>query len=107
MLAAVDPALVLAAAQKHVDAGEHQLALHVIDLIAMAPGDNATLVAARNLKADCCDVLARQTDPFVSRSLYFGSARLLRAGKRRWSEAPQGLDALEEGVESQAGESQS
>lgn len=95
ILGAVDPSHVVALAQQHFDAGEYQLALHVVDLVAMAPGDDAVLVEARSLKADCCDKLARQTEPFVSRSLYFGSSRLLRAGKRRWSEAPEGLDELE------------
>ena len=95
VLAAIDPAAIVEAAQRHAEQGEWQLALHVVDLVAMAPGDDDVLIAARRLKADCCDALARATDPFVSRSLYFGSARLLRAGKRRWSEAPDGLDALD------------
>ncbi len=95
VLAAVDPSAAIEAAQRHADNGEWQLALHVIDLVAMAPGDSDVLTVARRLKADCCEALARSTDPFVSRSLYFGSARLLRAGKRRWSEAPDGLDALD------------
>ncbi|MCP5265893.1 MAG: MBL fold metallo-hydrolase [Burkholderiaceae bacterium] len=95
ILAAVDPARVIAAARAHAESGEHQLALHVIDLLAMAPGNDPLLAEARELKAACCDALSRQTAPFVSRSLYRGSARLLRAGKRGWSEAPDGLDALD------------
>ena len=95
ILGAIDPTAVVTAAKQHFDTGDYQLALHVVDLVAMAPGDEPVLQAARDLKADCCEKLARQTDPFVSRSLYFGSARLLRSGKRRWSEAPEGLDAME------------
>lgn len=90
VLAAVDAAAVVAKARAHHDAGEYQLALHVIDLVAMAPGDDAVLAEARELKADCCDALAKQTEPFVSRSLYRNSAKLLRSGRRRWSEAPEG-----------------
>ncbi len=90
VLDAVDPNVVLAKARAHFDAGDYQLALHVIDLVALAPGDSDVIVAARLLKADCCDRLAQQTEPFVSRSLYTGSALLLRAGKRRWSQSPQG-----------------
>ena len=95
ILNVIDPEAVVTAAQGHFDRGEFQLALHVVDLVAMAPGDDGVLSRARVLKADCCEKLARQTDPFVSRSLYFSSAKLLRAGKRRWSEAPDGPDGLE------------
>ncbi len=90
VLGAVDPEAVVDAARAHFDEGEYQLALHVIDLVALAPGDDEVLRAARDLKAECCEKLARQTDPFVSRSLYKSAAMMLRAGKRRWSEAPLG-----------------
>lgn len=90
ILDAVDPAAVVAKARSHHEAGEHQLALHVVDLVAMAPGDDPVLAEARELKADCCDALSKQTEPFVSRSLYRNSAKLLRSGRRRWSEAPEG-----------------
>lgn len=90
ILDAIDPSVVLANARSHFDAGDYQLALHVIDLVALAPGDDDHLVAARDLKAACCDKLARQTEPFVSRSLYTSSAIMFRAGNRRWSESPLG-----------------
>jgi len=90
ILDAIDPDLVLEQARAHADAGRFQLALHVVDLVALAPGDDEVVVAARELKATCCDELARRTDPFVSRSLYSSSAALLRSGRRRWSEAPLG-----------------
>lgn len=92
---AVDPDAVITQARRHIDAGDHQTAMHVLDLIALAPGSDARIVLARELKAQCCEALARATEPFVSRSLYFGSARLLRAGATRWSQAPDGLDALD------------
>ncbi|MFV0524201.1 MAG: alkyl sulfatase dimerization domain-containing protein [Acidimicrobiales bacterium] len=93
--AAVDADTVLAAARDHIDAGRLQVALHVLDLLALAPGDDEPVQQARRLKAECCDALARQTAPFVSRSLYRGSARLLRTGRTRWSQAPDGLAAAE------------
>ncbi|MEZ5376083.1 MAG: alkyl sulfatase dimerization domain-containing protein [Acidimicrobiales bacterium] len=95
VLAAVDPATVIAAARTHQANGDLQLAMHVIDLVALAPSGEPSVIEARELKAELCAELARQTEPFVSRSLYFGFARLYRAGKVRWSQAPDGLDALE------------
>jgi hypothetical protein len=41
-------------------------ALSVIDLVALAPGDDALVVEARQRKAGWCDVLAGQTRVFVS-----------------------------------------
>ena len=105
VLRAVDPEAVVAAARAHFDDGEYQLALHVIDLVALAPGDDETVVAARTLKAECCEKLARQTDPFVSRSLYKSAAVMLRAGRRRWSEAPLGPASVSSGPESSGSES--
>ena len=85
---------VLARAQELHAQGQHQLALHVVDLIAQAPGGDDVLVAARQLKGDCADALARDCPTFVSRSIYFGAARLHRANLRRASEAPDGPGAL-------------
>ncbi|MEZ5738061.1 MAG: alkyl sulfatase dimerization domain-containing protein [Burkholderiaceae bacterium] len=89
ILSAVDPDKVLARAGELFDAGSYQLCLGVIDLLALAPGDSAPLRQARKLKADCCERLARSTDTFVSRSLYFGGrdaasrqAALARAAPR-------------------------
>ena len=66
--------------------------LSVIDLVALAPGDDALVVEARQRKAGWCDVLAGQTRVFVSQSLYRSSAALLRDGRRRWSEASEAKD---------------
>ncbi len=94
MLSAVDPERVLTRARELHDAGDHQLALHVIDMIAGAPGESEVLLAARTLKGDCCEKLARSNDTFVSRSFYFGSAKLHRSGFRRFSEAEHGPAGL-------------
>lgn len=102
VLAAVDPTAVLAAARSHRERGELQLAMHVVDLVALAPSDDPVVIDARQLKADLCQALAKQTEPFVSRSLYFGFARLYRAGKVRWSQAPDGLDQLEAAIQAGA-----
>jgi uncharacterized sulfatase len=96
MLSAVDPQRVVARARELADTGELQLALHVVDLVALAPGDDPVVDEARRAKAEWCDALARRTAPFVSRSLYKGSARLLRNGHTRWSQAPQGVHSLSE-----------
>ena len=82
----VDADAVLARAEALIAAGEHQMAMHVLDLLALVPGDDAKVQRARNLKADCCDALAASNTIFVSRSMLAGSARLLRDGIRRWSE---------------------
>ena len=96
VLSAVDPQRVLARARELAEAGELQLALHVIDLVALAPGDDPVVDEARRAKAEWCDALTGATAPFVSRSLYEGSARLLRNGRTRWSQAPQGVHSLPE-----------
>ncbi|MDY7102974.1 MAG: hypothetical protein S0880_17475 [Actinomycetota bacterium] len=51
---------------------------------------------ARDLEADWCEERARREVPFVSRSLYQGSARFLAAGHRRWSEVDGGVLSLPE-----------
>ena len=89
VLGAVDPQKVVDTARAHIENGEHQLAMHVLDLVANAPGNDPLVQQARDLKADCCDALARGCSIFVSRSMYTGSASMLRSGKRRWSEVPE------------------
>lgn len=77
---------VLARTRELAEAGETQLALHVVDLLALASGDDAEIVEARNLKAELCRTRAEQVAPYVSKALYETSARLLERGIRRWSE---------------------
>ena len=95
ILDAVDPDLVLDRARALIAEGADQLALHVLDLVALAPGDSPAVDEARRLKAECCDRLAAACSIFVSRSLYRGSARLLLSGRTRWSQASDGLDRLD------------
>ena len=82
----VDADKVLERAKDLIVRGEHQMAMHVLDLLAMVPGNDPKVQQARELKADCCDALARKNTIFVSRSMLNGSAVLLRKGIRRWSE---------------------
>lgn len=77
---------VLARARELHTAGETQLAMHVIDLLALATGDDQEVTEARMLKAELCRARAGEIDPYVSKALYETSARLLEQGKRRWSE---------------------
>ncbi len=79
-----DPRQVLDRARRLSEAGETQLALHVIDLVALAPGDDPIVAEARELKAGLCRERSGQVAPFVSRSCYRSSANLLDAGHSSW-----------------------
>ena len=85
--AIADPAAVIARARELAGAGETQLALHVIDLLAQASGDTEELLAARTLKAELCRTRSGEVRPYVSKALYTSSADLLEKGHLRWSEA--------------------
>lgn len=56
------------------DAGDIQLALHVIDLLALAPGREDAVVEARLLKAELCHLRSKDVPSFVSRNLYLSTA---------------------------------
>lgn len=86
--AITDPAAVLARARELADAGETQLALHVIDLLALGTGDEPEVAGARALKAELCRARAKEIDPFVSTSCYRSSARLLDADETSWTALP-------------------
>ena len=75
-----DRRAVIERARKLADAGEHQLALHVVDVLALAPGSDPDVVEARQLKAELCDALAIEAESFVSQSLYVSSARIIAKG---------------------------
>ncbi len=79
--AIADRAAVIARARALAASGELQLALHVIDLLALAPGDDEELQSARQLKADWLRECANHTASFVSKSLYLSSAKLIESGK--------------------------
>ena len=75
-----DRGVVIERAKALAKAGEVQLALHVIDLLALAPGDTPELVTARGLKAEWLRELAEAATSFVSKSLYLSSANLIEKG---------------------------
>src|SRR5690606_29540429 len=75
-----DKEAVLAHARSLAERGEHQLALHVIDLLATAEGDAPEIAEARRLKAAWLRERARQVRSYVSRSLYHASATTLENG---------------------------
>lgn len=79
-----DPASVIARARALADAGETQLALHVIDLLALGSGDEPEVVEARVLKAELCRTRAEEVAPFVSTSGFHTSAGLLERGETSW-----------------------
>ncbi len=56
------------------EAGDIQLALHVVDLLALAPGDDPDVVKARLLKAELCHLRSKDVPSFVSRNLYLSTA---------------------------------
>lgn len=86
VLDVVDAERVVARARELADQGQTQLALHVIDLVALAPGDDPDVAAARALKAELCRERAKQVAPYVSKACYRSSARLLDAGATSWRE---------------------
>ncbi|MGI9622727.1 MAG: hypothetical protein ACR2PK_07820, partial [Acidimicrobiales bacterium] len=65
-----------------------QLALHVIDLLALAPGDEPAVVEARELKAQLCRTRAKEIEPYVSKSCYQSSAWILEQGATSWTALP-------------------
>jgi alkyl sulfatase BDS1-like metallo-beta-lactamase superfamily hydrolase len=86
ILSAIDnPQAVIDRARALAEAGDTQLALHVIDLLATAAGDDAVVVSARTLKAELCRTRAKEIEPFVSKSCYRTSARLLDDGQASWT----------------------
>lgn len=60
--------------------GRWQLALHVIDLLAIAEGDAPEIVEARSLKAEWLRERARQVPSYVSRNLYRVGADMIEQG---------------------------
>ncbi len=80
-----DPSAVVVKAEQLRDEGQVQLALHVIDLVALADGEDPVVVQARELKAELCRLRAKEVTAFVSKSLYESSARLLEEGGASWA----------------------
>nr|WP_315596208.1 alkyl sulfatase dimerization domain-containing protein [uncultured Cupriavidus sp.] len=78
--AIADHGAVVRHARALADRGEIQLALHVIDLLAQAPGESNHVQEARQLKAEWLRARARQVRSYVSRSLYVAAAMVLESG---------------------------
>ena len=78
--AITDKPAVIASARALADAGQWQLALHVIDLLATAHGDAPELIQARALKAAWLRERAAQVASYVSRNLYKVSADMIEQG---------------------------
>lgn len=75
--AITDKAAVLCEARRLAEGGELQLALHVIDLLALAAGNAPELAEARRLKAGWLRERAGEVRTYISKSLYHhGAARL-------------------------------
>lgn len=72
-----DPESVINRATELADSGEIQLALHVIDLVALGPKEEPLAQDARKLKASWCRLRAKTVKPYVSKALYNSSANLL------------------------------
>jgi alkyl sulfatase BDS1-like metallo-beta-lactamase superfamily hydrolase len=82
--AIADPDEVIARAEALAADGQTQLAMHVIDLVALGPDDEPAVTRARAIKADLCRARSREVEPMPSKGLYKSSARLLRAGTTSW-----------------------
>lgn len=80
--AIADKPALMARAQAWADKGQWQLALHVIDALALAPGDAPEFVQARALKAAWMRERAQQVRSFVSSNLYRVSADLIERGEQ-------------------------
>ncbi|MFT5200997.1 MAG: alkyl sulfatase BDS1-like metallo-beta-lactamase superfamily hydrolase [Candidatus Aldehydirespiratoraceae bacterium] len=82
--AIADPDAVIARAEALATDGRVQLAMHVIDLVALGPDDEPSVTRARSIKADLCRARSKEIDPYPSKGLYKSSARLLREGTTSW-----------------------
>jgi alkyl sulfatase BDS1-like metallo-beta-lactamase superfamily hydrolase len=65
-----DPTHVLETARRLRADGERQLALHVIDLLALDTADDPAAVEARTIKAEIAEELASEASSFISANLY-------------------------------------
>lgn len=75
--AITDTETVLATARSLHEAGKGTLALHVIDLLALVPGDDVIATGARKLKADICRDLGTSSEDFSQSALYLTAAKVL------------------------------
>lgn len=80
--ALTDKPAVLAEARRLADRSEWQLALHVVDLLALLDVDDPDVHTARQLKAHWLRRRASDVRSYVSKSLYHGCADLLEKGQQ-------------------------
>ena len=80
-----NPRHVIEEATELVEKGQVQLALHVIDLVALGPKTEPVAIEARKLKAKWCLLRAKEIRPYVSKALYASSANLLEED-RTWQD---------------------
>jgi uncharacterized sulfatase len=79
--AITDKRAVLDRARELMDQGETQAALHVVDLLALAPGEDPFVVEARALKVGLCRARAGEVKPYVSKALFESAARRYAKGQ--------------------------
>lgn len=82
--AIADPDVVIARAEALAADGDPQLAMHVIDLVALGPDDEPAVIRARSLKADLCRARSKQIAPYPSKGLYKSSGIRLKQGITSW-----------------------
>ncbi len=74
-----DPAQVLLTAESLRAVGQQALALHVVDLLALVPGNEDVVLAARTLKVQLCRDLAANAQSFDRQSIYLTSANVIES----------------------------
>ena len=78
--AIADPDAVIAQAEALAADGNPQLAMHVIDLVALGPDDEPAVTRARAIKSDHCRERSKQVTPYPSKGLYKSSGIRLKQG---------------------------
>ena len=82
--AIADPDAVIAQAEALADDGKVQLAMHVIDLVALGPDDEPAVTRARGIKSDLCRARSKEIAPYPSKGLYKSSGIRLKQGIISW-----------------------
>ena len=82
--AIADPDEVIARAEALAADGNPQLAMHVIDLVALGPDDEPAVIRARAIKSDLCRARSKEIDPYPSKGLYKSSGIRLKQGIISW-----------------------
>ena len=82
--AIADHDAVIAQAEALAADGNPQLAMHVIDLVALGPDDEPAVTRARAIKSDLCRARSKQIAPYPSKGLYKSSGIRLKQGIISW-----------------------